>query len=167
MWGTADRNQNPARSRMAGDMTISVINAETQTVTIELGAGTMLETAVAGKLEIPVKVTRRGDFKEPLKLARSICPRILNSPNPTFPLTSPKAKSCWISKTVSSLANILLSLQTSSKINNYRRNPGAVEKMEKAKNDVAESAKALDEKLKTRHSQTSLRQRSHRRHSQQ
>jgi predicted nucleic acid-binding Zn-ribbon protein len=148
IWGTADRNQNPARSRMAGDMTISVINAETQPVTIELGTGTMLETAVAGKLEIPVKVTRRGDFKEPLKLAPVNLPKDIKLAEVDIAADKNEGKIVLDIKNSVVPGEYSFVLQTSSKINNYRRNPAAVEKMEKAKTEVAESAKALDEKLK-------------------
>ncbi len=76
VWGSANRQDSPVRARLAADLGFSVTDGELQPVTIQLGEGKVIETALAGKVEIPIKVTRRGEFKEPLKLAGINLPRI-------------------------------------------------------------------------------------------
>ena len=57
-----------ADSRLSRDLWLSVIDRDTAPVLVELGEDKTWEMSRAGKLEIPIKVTRRGDMKQPVTL---------------------------------------------------------------------------------------------------
>lgn len=60
--------RKPADSRLTQELYVSLGGAEKMPCTIEFGEGKAVETAQGAKVEIPIKVTRRGDFKDPLTL---------------------------------------------------------------------------------------------------
>jgi hypothetical protein len=68
VWGVADFNIDAVPSRLAAEFCIAVDGAEAAPLRIA-AAEEKVWTAKAGeKLEIPLKITRSADFKEPLKL---------------------------------------------------------------------------------------------------
>jgi hypothetical protein len=69
VWATPDRQQAAPVFRVARDLVLSVVDQETGPVAIQVGDGTVLETARGGSLELPVRVTRRNGFAGELKLA--------------------------------------------------------------------------------------------------
>ncbi|HEY4309987.1 MAG TPA: hypothetical protein VGN12_11085 [Pirellulales bacterium] len=71
-WSVA-ATQSPD-SRVARDLWLSVIDRDTAPVLVELGEDKTWEMSRAGKLEIPVKVTRRGDMKQPVTLTAIALP---------------------------------------------------------------------------------------------
>ncbi len=148
VWGSANRQESPVRARLSGDLGFSVTEADPQPVTIVLGEGKPIETSLAAKLEIPIKVTRRGDFKEPLKLAGSNLPKDLKFDADIAADKSEGKVTLDIKSTVPPGTYTLI-MTSASKINNYRRNPKAVEKAEKAKAEMDAMVKKADEDLKT------------------
>lgn len=58
-----------ASSRMARNMTLSVVTAETFPVVLEAGEGKVIETSLGAKLKIPLKVTTREQLKGDLKVS--------------------------------------------------------------------------------------------------
>ena len=64
----ADGREQSPDSRLSRDLWLSVIDRDTAPVLVELGEDKTWEMSRAGKLEIPVKVTRRGDMKQPVTL---------------------------------------------------------------------------------------------------
>jgi hypothetical protein len=63
-WDVATINNGDiVQSRMAGDIALSVSDKEAALATVTAGEGKVWETSVAGKLEIPVKVTWSGKEK--------------------------------------------------------------------------------------------------------
>ena len=148
VWGSANRQESPVRARLSGDMGFSVTEADPQPVTIQLGEGKPIETALAAKLEIPIKVTRRGEFKEPLKLAGSNLPKDMKLDADIAADKNDGKVTLDIKNTVPP-GTYTLMMTTASKINNYRRNPKGVEKAEKAKAEMDAMSKKADEELKT------------------
>ncbi len=146
VWGSTNRQESPVRARLAGDLGFSVIDTETQPVAIQIGDEQVLETAVGAKLEIPIKVTRRGDFKEVLKLTGVDVPKNLKL-DANIAADKTEGKLTFdILNTVAPGTYTLL-LQSSSKLN-YRRNPQQLEKAEES-NAVADAAvKQADAALK-------------------
>jgi hypothetical protein len=68
VWGVTDFNIDAVQSRLAAEFCIAVDGAEATSLSIA-AAEEKVWTAKAGeKLEIPLKITRSADFKEPLKL---------------------------------------------------------------------------------------------------
>jgi len=59
----------PAISCLTQDLWLSVLDVETLPFIVELGEEQAWEMSRPGKLEIPIKIIRRGDFKGPVTLA--------------------------------------------------------------------------------------------------
>jgi hypothetical protein len=83
VWGTNNRQQQPAVFRLDSSLQLGVIDKETDPALVQFGEDKIWETSLGGKLEIPVTVTRRGDFKEAIKLTavglpQQIRPKELN-----------------------------------------------------------------------------------------
>ena len=76
VWGVADFNIDAVPSRLAAEFCIAVDGAEAAPLRIA-AAEEKVWTAKAGeKLEIPLKITRSADFKEPLKLKAAGLPAV-------------------------------------------------------------------------------------------
>lgn len=66
-WDVKDFQTDPVQARLSRDFAIAV-NGETAPLSIEPAEEKVWEATVGGKLEIPLKITRRGEFKDVLKL---------------------------------------------------------------------------------------------------
>src|SRR5204863_53731 len=67
-WTVSDYNTDAIQSRLTRDFVLAVSGVETAPISIESSENKPWETSVAGKLRIPLKVTRRADFNANLKL---------------------------------------------------------------------------------------------------
>jgi hypothetical protein len=67
-WAVNDYNVQPVFSRMTRDFAIALSDRETAPLALEPVEDKLWETSVAGKLQIPIKLTTRGEFKSNLKL---------------------------------------------------------------------------------------------------
>ncbi len=67
-WTVADGNVDAVRPRLARDIPLAVSAAEPAPVSVAATEDKRWEIPAGGKIEIPLKVTRRGEFKEALKL---------------------------------------------------------------------------------------------------
>lgn len=81
VWGTQNRDQELARFRVTSQMFVAVSPTDIPMVKVELGGGKDWDTAVGGKLQIPVKITRHGEFKGRLKLQPAGLPREITVPD--------------------------------------------------------------------------------------
>lgn len=77
IWGTANRQQEPAAFRLVSQLQLAVLDAEPAPVLVKLGERPHVESAVGGTVELPVAVVRRGDFKGPLQLVPVGLPQVL------------------------------------------------------------------------------------------
>ena len=68
VWETGNRVLQPARYRASRDIAFAVIDQDSEQAFIDLGEDKIWETSLGGKLEIPIKVTRRADFKSDVSL---------------------------------------------------------------------------------------------------
>jgi hypothetical protein len=66
-WTVGDSNNEPIRSRLTREIALAV-SAEPAPLSIAAAEEKRFEIPAGGKAEIPLKVTRRGEFKEALKL---------------------------------------------------------------------------------------------------
>lgn len=67
-WTVTDYNNEAIQSRLTGDFVLAVSGVESAPISIEPGENKHWETAEGGKLKIPLKLIRRGDFNANLKL---------------------------------------------------------------------------------------------------
>ncbi|MEO8497760.1 MAG: hypothetical protein ABI614_22060, partial [Planctomycetota bacterium] len=68
VWETGNRALENVKFRASRDIMFAVIDQDPDQALVDAGEDKIWETSIGGKLEIPVKVTRRGDFKADLSL---------------------------------------------------------------------------------------------------
>jgi len=69
VWGTDNAQLIAPIARLTSDLSLAVINDMVAPASVTLGSGDMVELKVGEKVDLPVSVARRGDFKGPLKLS--------------------------------------------------------------------------------------------------
>lgn len=74
IWPVADYNTEPIQSRETRDFYAAVSEHELAPVSLLVGQGKEWETSVAGKLQIPIQITRRGEFAAPVKFKALVDP---------------------------------------------------------------------------------------------
>ncbi|MFM9116183.1 MAG: PPC domain-containing protein, partial [Planctomycetota bacterium] len=67
-WGTANRQNQPPKFRLTNDLVLAVLDKETSPAFVQVGEDKVWETSLGGKVEIPVNLARRGEYKEAVKL---------------------------------------------------------------------------------------------------
>ena len=75
-WAVADANVDAVRPRLTHDIALAVSAAESAPVSIAATEDKCWDIAAGGKIDIPLKVTRRGEFKDALKLKAAGAPGI-------------------------------------------------------------------------------------------
>jgi hypothetical protein len=148
VWGSANRQQMPPVYRATRDLVLGVADKEPERALVEIGDGNIVEMALGGKIELPVKVTRRGELKDPIKLT----PVYL--PNEMKPKDLAIANGVSEGKLEMELNNgnikpgvYTFCMKAESKIN-YARNPDAVAAIEAEKKLIDEAIAKLTEQLK-------------------
>ena len=68
LWNVADPATEAVEARMTRDLVLAVSGDETAPLSFDPDPAQVHEMSVAGKLQIPLKITRRGDFAAALKL---------------------------------------------------------------------------------------------------
>jgi hypothetical protein len=68
VWGTQNRQQQPAEYRLCRAFQLGLIDREAEPAFVQIGEDKVYETSLGGNVEIPLTLTRRGDFKEAIKL---------------------------------------------------------------------------------------------------
>jgi hypothetical protein len=66
-WSVPDYNNEPVRPRLTREVFLSISGAETAPIIIEPAENKIWNAVAGGKLQIPFKLTRRGEFNEALK----------------------------------------------------------------------------------------------------
>lgn len=132
----------PAHARLARSLVLAVTAADTAPLTIELGEGKTWEMSRAGKLEIPVKVTRRGQIKGNITLtALGLPPNVQPQPL-TFDGNTNEGKFAVQINPQAPLGDFSLYLQAQTTAA-YRRDVPAAEAAAKAKADIEKLATDL------------------------
>ncbi|TCO92832.1 hypothetical protein EV701_105109 [Chthoniobacter flavus] len=67
-WSVTDATQDAVRPRLTRDVVLAVSAAEPAPISLVVTDNKRWEATVGGKLEIPLKIKRHGEFKEALKL---------------------------------------------------------------------------------------------------
>jgi hypothetical protein len=75
-WSVPDYNNEPVTARLTRDFVIAVDGADPMPISVEPAEDKVWEVAAGAKLDIPLKITRRGDFSEALKLKAFGAPEI-------------------------------------------------------------------------------------------
>lgn len=68
VWGSPNRQQQPGEFRLAPGLSLGVIGGDMEPALVRIGEDKVYETALGGNVELPIKLDRRGDFKDAVKL---------------------------------------------------------------------------------------------------
>ncbi|MEO8427956.1 MAG: hypothetical protein ABI651_12675, partial [Verrucomicrobiota bacterium] len=71
MWAVGDYGTEAVSSRLTSEFVLALTRREIIPITMGAAENKVWETSIAGKLKIPIEVTRRGDFNETLKIKAS------------------------------------------------------------------------------------------------
>ncbi len=75
-WNVADYNNEPVSARLAQEFELAVSGVENAPISVEAAEDKVWEAAAGAKLDIPLKITRRGGYEEALKLKAFNAPAI-------------------------------------------------------------------------------------------
>ena len=75
-WAVADSNNDVIRPRLTRDIPLAVGSAEPAPISVTVAEDKRWEVVAGAKLDIPLKIARRGEFKEALKLKAGGAPGI-------------------------------------------------------------------------------------------
>jgi hypothetical protein len=139
-----------ARARLARSFALAVTAQDTAPFSVDFGESKTWEMSRAGKLEIPVKVTRRGEIKGNLTLTALGLPANVQPQPLTLDGNTNEGKLAVQLNANAPLGSYTIYLQAQSTVA-YKRDPAAAEAAAKAKadtdklvTDTAEAAKAAD-----------------------
>lgn len=138
----AAQQNRPADARLARGLALAVTAADMAPFTVELGEGKLWEMSRAGKLEIPVKLTRRGEIKGNLTLSAQGLPPNVQPQNLTFDGNTNEGKFTLQINANAPLGSFAFYLQTQGNVG-YRRDPASAEAAAKAKADIEKLAADL------------------------
>ena len=80
LWSVADYINDPVQARLTRDFMLAVSGTEPAPLSVDPVEDKVWEVAAGAKLEIPLRITRRGEFKEALKLKGAGAPGIETLP---------------------------------------------------------------------------------------
>ncbi|HJT36731.1 MAG TPA: PPC domain-containing protein [Pirellulales bacterium] len=138
----AAQQNRPADARLARGLALAVTAADTAPFTVDLGEGKLWEMSRAGKLEIPVKLTRRGEIKGNLTLTAQGLPPNVQPQNLTFDGNTNEGKFTLQINANAPLGSFAFYLQTQGNVG-YRRDPASAEAATKAKAEIEKLAADL------------------------
>ncbi|MDX1962182.1 MAG: PPC domain-containing protein [Pirellulales bacterium] len=147
VWGTQDRSQIRSRGRLTGDLVLSVNPGESQPLLADVGPGALVETSRAGRMEIPIKLNRRGEFKEGVKVHVGGLPKGIRMNDVDIGGDSNEGKVLLEVRENAVPGTYTFALQLGTNLKDYRRNPAGAEAAEKRKAAVLEEFKVADEKF--------------------
>jgi hypothetical protein len=75
-WTVGDTNTEPLKARLAQTLGFAISATEAAPITLRAADEKSLDVVAGAKLDIPLKITRRGEFKEALKLKVAGAPGI-------------------------------------------------------------------------------------------
>ncbi len=131
-----------AEARLAQDLMLCVSAAEQAPTTVLVGEGKSIDAAKGAKVEIPVRVTRRGDFKEPLTLNAVGLPANVKAANLVIAADAKEGKLVVETAANAPLGEFSLYLNAQTKINYVRDKSGADEAL-KTKQEMEKNVAAL------------------------
>jgi hypothetical protein len=132
----------PAQARLTRSLMLAVTGTDTAPLTIDLGEGKTWEMSRAGKLEIPVKVTRRGEIKGNITLTALALPPNVQPQPLTFDGNTNEGKFSLQINPQAPLGDFSLYLQAQMTAA-YRRDVPAAEAAAKAKAEIEKLAADL------------------------
>jgi hypothetical protein len=148
LWGSANRQQALPEFRLQQTFQLSVADKEVEPAFVQIGDDKLWETSLGANLEIPVAVTRRGDFKEAIKLTAAGLPNELKPKEINVAADAKEGKfELQINQqnTKPGVYTFYMKGETKQK---YVRNPEAVTRATDEQKAIVETIAALGEQVK-------------------
>ncbi|HZZ73273.1 MAG TPA: PPC domain-containing protein [Pirellulales bacterium] len=143
LWEVKNPQNEPMRTRVTQDVAIGVNSMDEMPAAIQLGEAKPLEVKMGEKLTIPIKVTRRGDFKGSLKLKTVGLPKEMTPGELDIAAAANDGNLTVEAKPNTPPGTYSFFMEGSSQVN-YRKNPKAaeiaVEAQKQAEKGAAEAA---------------------------
>lgn len=148
VWGTANRQLQVPEFRVTQDVVLAVIDKELAPALVQTGEDKVWETSLGGKVEVPVNVTRRGEFKEALKLVPTGLPAEIKPAEINLdPNTAAGKLEVLINNQATKPGVYTFYLKADTKMK-YVRNPDAIKLAEEDQAHVVALVAAADQKVK-------------------
>ncbi|MCG8585229.1 MAG: pre-peptidase C-terminal domain-containing protein [Pirellulales bacterium] len=148
VWGTNNRQQSAPVYRVTRDMVVSVSQGVALPASIRLGESPVIETSLGGKLSIPVRVQRTGDFKSDLKMTAAGLPKEIKPKDINLKGAASEAKlELSITNASTKPGTYTCYLQADTK-HKMVRDPSAVAIAEKDVSEVREVLTAVENEIK-------------------
>ena len=147
-WGGAvGQNANqpgrPAEARVCSELALAVVDFETIPVSVTVNDGKPIEMSRGGKLEVPLKVVRRDNFKEALTLTPLGLPTALKAQNVTIAANANDGKLTLDIPANTNPGTLSFYLRGPAKLS-YKRDVAGAETAANAKKQVEKMAGELD-----------------------
>lgn len=149
VWGTANRQQQSPEFQLTKSFQLAVIDKEMQPAFVQIGEDKIWETSVGGNVEIPVTVTRRGDYKEPLKLVASGLPDPIKPKEINLDGNTAAGKFELLLNQQNIKPGMYTFYMRADTKQKHIRNPEAVAAVEAEQKQLVETIAALGEAVKT------------------
>ncbi len=148
VWNSANRQTEIIPFRLTSDLALAVTDKEMLPALVQVAEDKVWETSRGGKLEIPIKVTRRGDFKEDLTLAPNDIPNELKPPNLAIKGGEAEGKLQFAATNGNAKPGVYtFYLRADSKLK-HQRNPEAVAAAEQEQKEIDTAIAASTERNK-------------------
>jgi hypothetical protein len=150
IWGSPNRTDIPSRSRHSVGFHLSVSGIDQSPATLDIDT-TPIETCLNRKFEIPIKITRRNGFKEPIRFFDNILPRTISfgfddADQRNSDKTEVVAKMNVRSGTQPGTYTVVM--QGVSRVNGYRRKAHEADAVAKKKDSIEKQFRDINDKLK-------------------
>lgn len=148
VWNSANRQQEYIPFRLTSQIALAVMDKETMPALVQVAEDKVWETSRGGKLEIPIKVTRRGDFKEDLTLAPADIPNELKPQNLAIKGAEAEGKLQFAATNGNAKPGVYtFYLRADTKLK-HQRNPDAVAVAEQEQKEIDAAVAASTERNK-------------------
>lgn len=148
VWETANRQQQAPEFRVQRELLLSVIG-EQEPALLQVGDGAPIETSLGGAIELPIKVTRRGEFAEALKLQAAGLPAEVK-PGDVDIKPGEDGKLAWtIANANAKPGTYTFVLRSDTKLK-YAQYPERVEQAQQAQTKLDEIVKQTAEEVKAK-----------------
>lgn len=146
VWGTKNIQQELPFARLTRDIGLSVMDKETEPVSVTAGDGKVIETSIGGKVELPIKVARRNGFSGAVKLKAAGLPKDVQAKDADVGGGDGKMEISLANNRIPA-GSYTFYLTTPVKFK-YTRNPEALEQAKARQSELDQILKELTEKAK-------------------
>jgi hypothetical protein len=150
VWSTANRTATPPDFRLTQDIMLSVVDQDPAAGLVRVGDASILETSMGGKLDVPIKVSRHGEFKEELKLVGTGMPAEIKPGDVTIKGDQNEGTlSLAITNAKAKPGSYTFYLRSDTKYSKWARNPQAIEAAQAEQKRLETVVAQVNEEVKT------------------